>query len=187
MKLLIATFCFIGLALMAATMFRDPNKDVSGIDYGMTPMNSPSVGDVLTVTSVGTLWTNTVIRVWSGTSGGIVVPVGSPVYMPPNNSAASLPTSDIAGATRCPVTRATILQNFYVVVSLAPGASKTNSFTLMTNGVASSLVVSISGSATSGNDTTHSISIPSGAEIGVKVTTASGSVAGKASWSFEGR
>ncbi len=172
---------------VAATLYRNSSVDVPAADYGILPSNVPSVGDVLTAGASGTLWTNNSIHVWSGTSGGIVVPVGSPVFMPPNNSAASLPTSDSSGATRCPVTRQTILQNFYVVVSLAPGALKTNVFAVTTNGVASSLAVNLIGTATNGNDTTHNVTVPAGTEIGIRISTSPGSVGGKASWSLEGR
>ncbi len=177
--------------VVGATLYRNSSIDFFGTDYGLTPSNQPAVGDVLTVgpSGSGTVWgrlTNCV-RVWSGTSGGIVVPVGSPVFMPPNNSAATLPTSDIAGATRCPVTRQTILQNLYVVVSLSPGAGKTNTLAVTTNGVASSLSATVAGTATNGSDTTHNVTVPAGTEIGVRVTTAPGSVSGKVSWSFEGR
>ncbi len=171
----------------AATLNRDGAKDSPGSDYGLLPTNFPQPGDVLTAGASGTIWTNNLIRVWAGTSGGIVVPVGSPVFMPPNNSAASLPTSDTAGATRCPVTRQTILQNLFVVVSLAPGSAKTNVFTVMTNGVASALAVNLIGTSTNGSDTTHNVTVPAGTEIGVRVTTAPGSVSGKVSWSLEGR
>ncbi len=171
----------------AATLYRDSTKDTSGTDYGFMPTNQPNPGDVLTATASGAAWLPNIVTVWSGTSGGTVVPVGSPVYLAPNNSAASLPTSDASGVTRCPVTRATILQNLFIVASLAPGASKTNTFTLMTNGIASSLVALLSGASTTVSDTTHTVSVPAGTEIGIKVTTASGSVAGKSAWSFEGR
>ncbi len=181
-------FCYTFVFLFtAATLYRNGGIDTAGTDYGILPQNAPSIGDVLTAGATGTLWTNNLIRVWAGTSGGIVVPVGSPVFMPPNNSAASLPTSDSAGATRCPVTRQTILQNLFVVVSLAPGAGKTNTLAVTTNGLASQLAVNLIGTATSGNDTTHNVTVPAGAEIGVRVTTAPGSVAGRVSWAFEGR
>ncbi len=171
----------------APTLYRDANKDTIGTDYGMTPINSPNAGDVLTATATGTIWSNNTLRVWAGTSGGITVPVGSPIYLPPNNSLNSLPTSDTSASSRVPVTRSTTLQNFFVVVNPAPGVSKTNTFTVMTNGVASALSVSIIGTSTVGNDAAHLIMIPAGTEIGIKIITSPGSVAGRAAWSFEGR
>ncbi len=181
--------------LTAATLYREPptTGDISRgapVDLGLMPTNSPNIMDVLSVgpgqTAVWATLTN-FVRVWSGTSGGIVVPVGNPVFMPPNNSAASLPTSDSAGATRVPVSRKTVIQNLFVVTSLAPGIGKTNQIVVMTNGQPSSVMAQIIGTATTGNNTLNSVVVSEGSEIGVKIVTASGSTAGKIAWSFEGR
>lgn len=52
---------------------------------------------------------------------------------------------------------------------------------------ASSIVATVSGTATNANDATHSVTVSAGTEVGVKIVTSASSVAGKCSWSFEGR
>ena len=188
-KLLFMVCVLATLSLIAATLYRNGNVDVSGTDYGLMPTNAPNIGDVLTVTANGTAWTSLTnfIRVWSGTTGGLLLGIGTTTYLPPNNTSSNLITVEAAGATRCPLTRSTTLQNLYVVVTPAPGSGKTTTVTLMTNGNASAIVASVVGTATNANDTTHTVSVSAGTEIGVKIVTTASSVAGKAAWSFEGR
>src|SRR2546430_8121921 len=89
----------------------------------------PNVGDVLS--STGWISLTNIVRAWSGTTGGTALPLGSSVFLPPNNTFSTLPTTDAVGVTRVPLTRSTILQNLYVVLSAGPGASKTNTITVM--------------------------------------------------------
>ena len=189
MKKLIAIVFLVTFTVFAATLYRDPSMSVAGVDYGMTPTNSPNIGDVLTATAGGAAWTSLTNfpQNWSGTSGGLLVPIGATVFLPPNNSSSNLITSELAGATRCPITRALTLQNLFVVSSPAPGSGKTTTVTIMTNGVASPIVATVSATATNANDTTHTVYVPAGTEIGVKIVTSALSTAGKCAWSFEGR
>src|SRR6266487_2956234 len=164
------------LTCIGATIFRSsPSSGVS--DLGLMPSNSPNDGDFLSVSNGLTIWKTLVIntnyvRTWSGTSGNLTIPIASTNYFSPNNTFSNLITSDTSGATRVPITRTTTLQNLYVVANPAPGSGKTNIITIMTNGIASSLVASITGTLTNGSDTTHTVLIPAGTEIGLKVITA---------------
>ena len=189
MKTFIVILCLVALVCVSQTYYRDTSKDVSGINYGIIPANAPSVGDVFSISSTGVVWITLTnfVRVWSGTSGGILLPIASTVFLSPNNTFSNLLTLDAAGVTRCPVTRQTVLQNLYVVMTPAPGSGKTNTITITTNGAACAITVSIIGTATNANDTTHSVTVPAGTGIGVKIVTAASSVQGKAAWSFEGR
>jgi hypothetical protein len=174
-----------------ATLYRDPTKDMPGVDYGMTPTNTPIIGDVLAMGLNGATWTTLTnfVRVWSGTSGGLLVPAAITNYLSPGNTSSNLTlfTSDVAGSTRCPVTRQTVLQNLYVVWTPAPGSGKTNFLTLYTNGVATTLAVQIVGTATNGNDVARAIVVPAGTEIGVRLATQSSATPGRCAWSVEGR
>jgi hypothetical protein len=76
------------------------------------------------------------------------------------------------------------LTNLYVVISGAVNASS-STLTILTNGVATPISVSFTLLQTAGNDTTHSVTVPAGTEIGVNITTGTGTAA-KWSWSFEG-
>lgn len=179
----------LALQLIAATLYRDPTVNVPGADYGIMPTNAPSIGDVLTLGPNGASWTTLTnfVHVWSGTSGGLLIPIASTNYFPPHNSATNLITVEAAGATRVPVTRAFVLQRLFVVWTPAPGSGKTNFLTVLTNGVASPLAVQIIGTATNANDVTDAVTLVAGDQVGVRLVTQSLATPGKASWSFESR
>ncbi len=149
--------------------------------------NRPIQGDIL---SSGTGWVSAVtngVGQWSGTTGGLAPGAGSTVYLPPNNSHNSLPTTDSVAITRTPSTRLTTLQNLFVVVSAGPGATRTNTVTVMTNGAASPLSVNIVGNTTIGSNVLDTVSVPAGTEIGIRIMTAGGAAASRTAWGFEGR
>jgi len=177
----------VGAVWAANTLFRgSPNVGNSGL----MPTNQPTVGDVLAcVNAAQVAWVQltNVTSVWSGTTGGSAPGAGSTIYLPPGNTFNSLPTTDSSAITRTPVTRTTTLQNLYVVLSAAPGTGKTNTLTVLTNGVASALSVDVAGAATTGNDIAHTVSVPAGTEIGVRLMTAIGAPSSRTAWAFEGR
>ena len=186
---LVAAIGLIGFFCVAATLYRDPSKDMPGTDYGLLPTNQPVVGDVLTMGPDGTSWTRLTnfFRVWSGTTGNALLGLGTTTFLSPNNTSATLSLSDVAAGTRTPLTRATTLQNLYIVVAPAPGVGKSTVVSITTNGVASSIVATVTGTATNANDTARAITVPAGTEIGIRITTTSASVAGRVGWAFEGR
>lgn len=55
-----------------------------------------------------------------------------------------------------------VFSNAYIALSAAPGAGKSYTFTLQKNGVDTSVVVTISDAATSGQDITHSVTFAAG-------------------------
>lgn len=65
-----------------------------------------------------------------------------------------------AGATR-------ILKNARVILTTAPGGILTNVFTVRVNGVATSIVVTVTGAATTGSDLVHSASVSPGDRVSV--------------------
>jgi hypothetical protein len=177
-----------GLAL-GATLNRDGTVDISGMNYGLIPSNAPSVGDVLSMGPNGTTWgtlTN-FVRVWSGTTGGLLVPSATTNYLSPNNSSGNLSPTDIAGASRVPLTRSTVLQNLYCVVSPAPGSGKSVIITICTNGIDSPLTVAVKNTDTAGSNVAVSVTLFAGTQVGLKIITQSASVPGRVAWSFEGR
>ena len=127
--------------------------------------------------------------IWAGTSGGTAVLANKTVFWPPNNSSSTATLTDGAGTgTRVPVPETITLTNLYLIISAAPGGSHTNTFAIMTNGVASPLTVMIFNTGiTATNNTTASVTIPAGTEIGVKITTQSGATTANWEWTFEGR
>jgi hypothetical protein len=124
--------------------------------------------------------------IWIGVSGGTLA-VSSTHYAAPNNNTSMTATTDTTGITRAPVPESLTLTNLYVATSATLGAGHTATLTIMTNGVATPIAVTISGAAqTTGNDTTHSVNIPAGTLIGVRVVTGSSISLVDWSWSFEG-
>lgn len=95
-------------------------------------------------------------------------------------------TSDVSGGTRVPILHDCMLTNLLVVASGTLGSGKTATITVLTNGVATSLSTTITGASPLKNtNTTASAFVGQGYEIGVSITTASGSTAAKFAWSFE--
>lgn len=149
----------------------------------------------LYVISAGTLGegngagiTNLPTAAWSGTSGNTALAAATTYYFQPQNSSATLPTTDVSAGTRQMVTRTTVLTNLYVIQSAAAGSGKSYTYTVMTNGVASSMVATVTGAvATTANDLTHAVTIVPGVEVGVKVVTDSGATGAKVGWGFEGK
>jgi len=124
--------------------------------------------------------------IWTGVSGGTLA-VSSTHYAAPNNSVSMTATTDTTGITRAPVPQSLTLTNLYVATSSNLGAGHTATLTIMTNGVATPIAVTISGaSQTTGNDTTHGVTIPAGTLIEVRVVTGAAISLVDWSWSFEG-
>ena len=124
--------------------------------------------------------------IWIGVSGGTLA-VSSTHYAAPNNNTSMTATTDTTGITRAPVPESLTLTNLYVAVSGALGSGHTATLTIMTNGVATPIAVTISGtSQIAGSDTTDSVAIPAGTLIGVRVVTGSAISLRDWSWSFEG-
>jgi hypothetical protein len=126
------------------------------------------------------------VAIWTGVSGGTLA-VSSTHYAAPNNSVSMTATTDTTGITRAPVPQSLTLTNLYVATSSNLGAGHTATLTIMTNGVATPIAVTISGaSQNTGNDTTHSVTIPAGTLVGVRVVTGAAISLVDWSWSFEG-
>ncbi len=79
--------------------------------------------------------------------------------------------ADVQAGTRSLFSRAGTIKNLYVIISAALGGGKTGTVTVMKNGVATSLVATLSVGPTSFSDLTHTVSVAAGDEIGIKVTT----------------
>lgn len=63
-----------------------------------------------------------------------------------------------------------VLKKFYVELSAAPGAGYSKTFVIRLNGVDQSLSVTISDTATTGNDTTNTVTIAAGDKVTIKTT-----------------
>lgn len=72
------------------------------------------------------------------------------------------------------VSSAFTLSNFHLQIDTAPGTGSGFTFTIMKNGVATSLTLTISDTATSGSDILNSVSFIAGDTISIQCTPASG-------------
>ncbi|MGH7953625.1 MAG: hypothetical protein ACREFE_17145 [Limisphaerales bacterium] len=169
-----------------AAIISDTNFPVGLNADNINVTNTLSAGTVIVEGSHG-------LTAWAGTSSDANVNSGKTEYAPPNNSA-TMKNAYASGGTCVPATRSVTLANLYVIISTATGGSNgsyTSTLTVLTNGVASSLAVSISGTGTTRtartfSDTTDSVTIPAGTEIGIEIQTGSSAANSKYSWSFEG-
>jgi hypothetical protein len=131
--------------------------------------------------------------VWAGSSGNATLANNTTYYLQPNNSfqipggpAGNAFTMYTSAGSSTPIPESMTLTNLYVIVSASPGGANTESLTVLSNGVATTLTVSISGSSTAANDTTHSVTLPAGTQIGVKIVINGMATAADWAWSFEG-
>lgn len=69
------------------------------------------------------------------------------------------------------ISSAGTLQNLRVLLSVAPGSGKSYTVTLYKNGSSTGITVTISDSATSGSDTTHTVTVAAGDKIRYQYTT----------------
>lgn len=71
-----------------------------------------------------------------------------------------------------PVPAGGIFSNLYVVLVTAPGTGTSFTFTLMKNGVATALTTTVSDTATTGNDTSHAVSVSPSDTVSIQTTPA---------------
>lgn len=160
-------------------------SNTSGTDN--THSVSFAAGDVITigVTPSGTPSAPSLIQ-WNfvADSGGThFAPLLGGSHTTTNLSTASTVYSQLTGASNgsntwnatelnqqiiCP-TGGTI-SNLYAVSDVAPGTAKSYAITLVQNGSPSALVATVSGSNTSANDTTHSITVAAGDTLSISAT-----------------
>ena len=83
-------------------------------------------------------------------------------------------------------TAAGTFSNWSIVLTVAPGASKSFTFTLMVNGVATAAAITISGTATSGTYTATTIALADGDELAIRAVPSGTPALGRASicWDF---
>jgi hypothetical protein len=72
---------------------------------------------------------------------------------------------------RTVVSRAGTIKNLYVKISASLAGGKTGTVTVYKNGVATSLVATLSVGPVDFNDNSNSFTVAAGDEIGIKVTT----------------
>lgn len=123
--------------------------------------------------------------VWSGNSGGQALAASTTCfYALGGNSATNLATSDVSAFTRTVLPKSKMIYGLSVIRDAAGGVGHTTTVTVMTNGVASSIVASLNNSLT-GSDFTHYEVVPDGCEVGIKIVTPASDTPGKHSWSLK--
>ncbi len=71
----------------------------------------------------------------------------------------------------CPI--AGTIKNLYALLDTAPGGAASRTFTLVKNGSTTALAVTISAGSTTGNDTSHNISVSAGDTLSIQCSSAS--------------
>lgn len=87
---------------------------------------------------------------------------------------------------RWPVTYTQEIRNLYVKLGTAPGGGETVVITLRKNGSNQTLSVTISGTDTTGNDTTHTFTVAAGDELSIGVTTSGGGTPANVTIGYQG-
>jgi len=86
--------------------------------------------------------------------------------------------TDASNATevnaRSPISTAGVIKNMYARSEDAPSSGDTNAYTLMLNGSATSLTCTVSGTDTSANDTSNTVTVAAGDEVSIKWVASSG-------------
>ena len=150
-----------------------------GTSYQVT--SAGTTGQILQSTGAGApTWVNGGTMLLSGVSNNSTVN-NTTLYFPLTGGIAGNATDAQAGL-RTLVSRAGTVRNLYVVISAALGSGKTGTVTVMKNGVATSLVATLSVGPVSFNDVTNSFTVVAGDEIGIRVVT-TGNV--KFSWACD--
>jgi hypothetical protein len=76
------------------------------------------------------------------------------------------------------------IKNLYINLSAAPGSGKSRAFTLYVNGSATAVTQTISDTATTGNDTTHTAAVVAGDTISILHTPTGTPATANAHWGF---
>lgn len=106
-------------------------------------------------------------------------PISTPPLVYGNTTGSILPNNTTETNAEWVAHKAMTASNFSCWLGTAPGAGKTNTFTMRQNEVDSALTLSITGPARSAADTTHTISLAAGDRLSLK-RTASGTPAASA-------
>lgn len=157
-----------------------------GIAYGNgTSLQYTTVGSTGQVLqSQGTnapTWVDAGSMMFTGASNNTAVN-NTTLYFPLNEGGIAGAAADAQAGLRTLVSRNGTVKNLYVKLSAALAAGKTGTVTLMKNGVATTLAVTLSVGPVDFNDTTDAITVAPGDELGIKVTT-TGNV--KFSWAAD--
>jgi hypothetical protein len=154
-----------GVPASSQPAFTDVSGSVAATQMpALTGACTTSAGAVATTCLV-----NTFISMGMGGCG--VITAGTTQYFGP---AGCFSTSDPVVAT--PVSTAMTLKNFYVVSNTAPVGAQTYVVTVRKNNVDTAVTCTITGAATSCNDTTHTVAFAAGDRISAGVVSSASAV-----------
>jgi hypothetical protein len=148
------------------------------ISVQVTPSGTPAASDIA--------WSS-VIDAASKTScvlGGDLTPSATTTtYWCPQGCFSS---NSADTGRRAKITTPGVIKNLYVQLNaVSPGVGKSYTYTIIKNGVASALQVVISDTNTSGNDTTHSVTVAAGDNISMRITPSGTPAVPWSNWGFE--
>jgi len=149
------------------------------------PQGPPTPGSVLYTNGTNTFWTR-IGQSIGGTSGNQIVLPGSTTYWPLYGNGATNQILDSSCGTRSILTEPTILTNLYFYMSAPVGtAGRTNTLTIFTNGVSTTMSAQIGGlTQTKATNTLQYLTISAGTEVGIQLIVTPLSIAAKYSWAI---
>lgn len=152
-----------------------------------TSLVSVVAGDLVSVSSVGISTPTAVGAVWwtckfiPDTAGETILLAGQTSwitelnYKPLIGNKTSPDATLFDGQTLFPTSGT--LKNFYCELVTAPGAGTDRTFKIEKNGVDSSIAITISGTNTTGNDTTNTLTVAAGDRVAIQETAVTGTPA----------
>jgi len=147
------------------------------------PVDDGAANEFLQTNGSGALDWTPQVDILTGNSDNATVAAASTVYGPASGSLVW--AADASAGTRSIVPRAGTVTKLYCIASAAPGALKTNVYTVTLGGADQAVTCSMVNPATTCNDTAHSFAFVAGNEIGYKLVTQPSATAAKHSCSIE--
>lgn len=152
---------------------------IGDIIFHCDPAIGDNVGWICTADGTPGTWTPFGMRSvqLNGATDTNGLTAGATQYIPA--SGGRINANTLATNAADPISMSGTLRRFYARVNAAFGSGKTGTFTLFKNGVATAIVLTISGaSATTASDTTSTLAITRGDELCWKIEDTAGSTAG---------
>lgn len=165
------------------------DMNLTGLSIDVAPGDFLSVGCTTTGTAGTAIFGSWGIEVEPDTDGEAMisgaatsVPTGTYYFLTTNFSAIAGDTAEADRTTEAGTKYIFTLTSLYVILTTAPGAGTSRTFTVQKNSAASALTTTIADTATSNADTSNSVSFTDGNEMSIRTTVSGTPVSTAATW-----